>query len=437
MQVELAYRPRTPLHAAIHRGMESHRFGAIVTHRRFGKTVLAVVHSLIACLENPRTQPEPRYGFIAPFLGQAKDAAWSYLTHYASTIPGIEARVSELKLVTPKGGFVRLFGADNPQSLRGGYFDGLILDEYGAMAPNVYSEILRPTLADYQGWAFFLGTPNGRNQFYRLVNGDKDWPGARHDRAWFFAEHRASETGIIPAEELAKSRLTMTKDEYEQEWECSFEASVKGAIYAAELSAARNAQRVAAVPIDPVLPVDTDWDLGVGDSTAIWFSQSLRSGELRIVDYYEASGEGFPHYAQVLARKGYTYGEHWAPHDIQVRELGSGRSRWEVAASLGIKFQICPNLTVEDGIHAVRMILPRCYFDGERCKAGLEALQHYRRDYNSRLDEFKPTPVHDWASHGADAFRYLAVRQKTKTERPSVNRYAIAGHAPRDLDWMS
>jgi phage terminase large subunit len=175
------------------------------------------------------------------------------------------------------------------------------------------------------------------------------------------------------------------------------------------------------VPIDPILPVDTDWDLGVGDSTAIWFSQSLRSGELRVIDYYEASGEGLPHYAHVLQQKGYTYGSHWAPFDIEVKELGSGRSRLETARTLGIKFKIAPRVSVEDGIHAARMLFPRCWFDETRCAKGLEALQHYRRDYNSRLNEFKPAAVHDWASHGSDAFRYLALRQKTpQTKRESV-----------------
>ena len=175
------------------------------------------------------------------------------------------------------------------------------------------------------------------------------------------------------------------------------------------------------VPSDPTLPVDTDWDLGVGDATAIWFSQSLRGGEIRLIGYYEASGEGLPHYAQVLRDRGYTYGTHWAPHDIRVRELGSGRSRLETAASLGIRFQIAPNVPLEDGIHAVRMLLPRCWFDAINAKAGLEALQHYRRDFNARLHEFKPTPVHDWAEHGASAFRYLAVRHRTpEAPKPPV-----------------
>jgi phage terminase large subunit len=406
--IELSYQPR-PLQAEIHRGMDTHRFGAVVCHRRFGKSVLAINHLQIGALECKRERP--RFGFIAPTYSQAKSIVWDYLVHYSSNIPGIQSRVSELAVTYPNGGQVRLFGADNPDSLRGLYFDGVVFDEYGLQPPRIFTEVIRPALSDRQGWALFLGTPAGKNQFYDVIQQ------AKADETWFFAEYRASQTGYIAPEELAAARKDMTADEYAQEYECSFEASVKGAIYAAEVSAARDSGRVSGVPYDPILPVDTDWDLGVGDNTAIWFSQSLRGGEVRLIDYYEASGEGLPHYVGVLKAKGYTYGTHWAPHDIQVKEFASGRSRLEAAASLGIRFQVAPNVPLEDGIHAARMLLPRCYFDATRCQAGIEALTHYRRDWNSRLNEFKPVPVHDWASHGADAFRYLAVRQKVATDK--------------------
>jgi hypothetical protein len=409
------------MHAAIHRGMEDHRFGAVVCHRRFGKTVLSIAHLLVKALENPRRDPEPRYAFIAPFLGQAKSIAWEYLTRYVENIPRTEVRISELKVTLPNGGFVRLYGADNPKTFRGGYFDGVVLDEYGEMAPNVYSEILRPTLSDYGGWALFLGTPAGRNQFYEACER------AKTDDTWFYACHRASETKIIPPDELKTARADMTDDEYRQEFECSFEAAVKGAIYAQQLSAARDDGRITRVPYEPLLPVDTDWDLGVGDATAIWFTQSTKSGEVRLIDYYEASGEGLPHYANVIKSKPYSYGTHWAPHDIQVREFTSGRSRIESAASLGINFKIQPKHAIEDGIHSARLLFPKCWFDEVKCRAGLEALQHYRRDYNRRLNEFKDAPIHDWSSHAADAFRGLAVRQKTPTTKRPLQVLPVAG----------
>ncbi len=413
--IVIPYRPR-PLQLAIHEALERKRFGAAVCHRRFGKTVLAVNHLQKAATSC--TKPRPRFAYIAPTYSQGKSISWDYMKHYAAPIPGHRVHESELRIDYPDtgngGAQVRIFGADNPDSLRGLYFDGVVLDEYGLMRPTLFSEVIRPALSDRQGWAFFIGTPNGKNQFYDIVEK------AKSDPTWFAAIYRASETKILNPEELAAARQVMTADEYAQEYECSFEASVKGAVFARELQAIRESGRITRVPYDPALPVDTDWDLGVGDSTAIWFSQSLYTGEVRLIDYYESSGVGLPHYLGVLNEKrdtrGYVYGEHWAPHDIEVKELGSGLSRRETAFNLGLNFQVTPKRALDDGIHAARMILPRCYFD-EKTQAGIEALQSYRWDYNTRIHEFKPMPVHDWASHAADAFRGLAVRHTTPQQK--------------------
>lgn len=205
---------------------------------------------------------------------------------------------------------------------------------------------------------------------------------------------------------------------YKNVWlgECKY--LVEGAVYKAEMERVRNDGRIRAVAYDPVVCVDTYWDLGVADSTSIWFVQQV-GNEVRVIDYYEASNEGLPHYAQVLNTKGYVYGKHWAPHDIMVRELGSGRSRYETAKSLGIEFERVPNIKLEDGIHAVRMLLPRCYFDTEKSARGVECLCNYRREIHDKTGEVKKTPVHDWASHGADAFRYLAVAlEEVKEQKP-------------------
>lgn len=183
---------------------------------------------------------------------------------------------------------------------------------------------------------------------------------------------------------------------------------VPGAIYRSEMMAALAEGRISSVPIEPSLLVHTYWDLGMGDSTAIWFVQYY-GRERRYIDYFEASGEGLPFYRVVLDQKGYNYGTHFAPHDIQVRELGSGKSRLEVAGNLGIKFEVTPNIGLEDGIHEARMVLANCWFDATRCADGVDALRNYRRDYSQKLGEFKTSPVHDWASHCADAFRYSAV----------------------------
>lgn len=408
IRVQIPYKPR-PLQREVGRLIRTHRFGVLVCHRRFGKTVLGVnVNQQTATMCQ---KERPRCAYIGPTYRQAKATAWDYMQFYGRPIPGVAFNQSELRVDYPNGGQSRIFGADNPDNLRGIYLDKAVLDEYGMHPAKTFSEVIGPTLVDRGGGALFLGTPNGKNQFYDIAQHAKAREAAG-DPDWFFREYKASQTGLLDPEYLTSARSVMTEDEYAQEFECSFEAAVKGAIFSKELEQARAAGRVTNVPYDPILPVDTDWDLGVGDSTAIWFSQSLRGGEVRVIDFYEASGEGLPHYAQVLRDKGYLYGQHWAPHDIQVKELGSGRSRLETAASLGIKFQIAPNIGIEDGIHAARMLFPRCWFDAVKTKPGMEALQHYRRDYNTRINEFKAEPVHDWASHAADAFRYLAVRHQ-------------------------
>jgi hypothetical protein len=304
---------------------------------------------------------------------------------------------------------MQLFGADNPDALRGLFFDGVIFDEFGLQPANVFSEVVRPALTDRKGWALFLGTPNGKNQFYEAVQT------AEQDDAWALLRFPVSATGLIEEDELQAAKQVMTDDEYQCEFECSFEAAVKGAIYADQVTTAREDGRICPVPYDPALPVDTDWDLGIGDATSIIFTQSLRSGEVRVIDFVEATGEGLQYYANVLATRPYTYGSHWAPHDIAVRELGTGKSRLEVAAGFGLKFRVTPRVTggsseVEDGIHAARLFWSRCWFDSTKTQSLVESLQHYRRDYNSRLGEFRSTPVHDWSSHAADAFRGLAVR---------------------------
>lgn len=414
MNVIIPYKPRE-LQRALHKQADAHRFGTIVCHRRFGKTVFAVNH-----LHKRATscrKPRPRTAHLFPTYRQGKAVGWDYAKFYAAPIPGVSVNESELRIDFPNLGQYRIFGADNPDSLRGLYFDDVVFDEFGMQPPGIFSEVVRPALSDREGGALFLGTPNGKNQFYDAKQT------ALNDQSglWFFAEYKASETGIIPAAELKAARQDMTADEYEQEYECSFEASVKGAVYAREIQQAREDGRVTRVPYDPMLMVDTWWDLGVGDATAIWFVQTLHTGETRCIDYYESSGVGLQHYAGVLAGRGYSYGSHIAPHDIAVKELGTGRSRLDTAHGLGIHFRVAERSSLEDGINAARMLLPKCWFDGQKCQKGLEALQHYRWDYNTRIEEYKPVPVHDWASHGADAFRTGAMKHFTPKHKPNMD----------------
>lgn len=400
IEVETGYRPR-PLQAQLHRSTK--RFNVLVAHRRFGKTVFCINEIIDRALRC--NLPRPRYAYVAPFYRQAKQIAWDYAKQYTRPIPGMTANESELRIDLPGERRITLYGADNPDALRGLYLDGVVLDEYADMDPNVWPSVIRPALADRMGWAVFIGTPKGRNAFCEL------YEKAKADPEWYAAMFKASETGIVPEAELAAARKDMTEDQYAQEFECSFDAAVVGAYYGKLIQTAEQENRITRVPWEPAVPVHTAWDLGIGDSTAIWFCQQVGK-EVRLIDYYESSGVGLDHYAKHLKEKPYVYGDHLLPHDAEVKELGSGKSRVEVLASLGIRTRIVPKLSVDDGIQAVRTLLPRCWFDAEKCARGIEALRQYRREYDDKLRAFKARPLHDWTSHAADAFRYLAVGLK-------------------------
>jgi len=419
------YQPRAQF-VGFHRRRE--RWAVIVAHRRAGKTV-ACINDLIAgaaMCERPR----PRFAYIAPFLNQAKDVAWDYLDEFTRFIPGRKTLKSELWVQLPGGARIRIYGADNPNRLRGTYFDGVILDEFGDMDPQVWTQVIRPALADREGWACFIGTPRGKNEFHRL------WTESAGDRDWQRIELKASQTKLLPQKELAGARKYMSDDEYAQEFECSFEAAVRGAYYAKELLAIEEAGQITRVPHEPALPVHTAWDLGYADSTVIWFFQRCGK-ETRVIDVIKGEGRNLPWYVQQLderpalhGHKGnWVWGQHWLPHDVQVPEIGTGKTRFETLGGLGLRVDCCPNLPVADGIQAVRNLLPNCWFDAERCKEGIEALRMYRREWNDKTKEFKGHPLHDWTSHYADAFRYFAVGFR---EMPAGHHRPIK----RDTSWV-
>ena len=394
------------------------RFSVLVCHRRFGKTVLSVNRLIRAARETGLA--DWRGAYIAPLYKQAKTVVWDELKRYCGLGADdcdVKFNETELRADFASGARIRLFGAENPDSLRGMYLDGVVFDEVAQMPYRVWSEVIRPALSDRLGWALFIGTPQGKNALWDL------WENGRADPDWFTAMYRASETGIIDPVELEAAAREMSPEEYEQEFECSFTAAIRGAYFGGLMGDAEREGRITRVPRDPTLPVHTAWDLGMSDSTAIWFVQARPGGQYAVVDYYEASGQGLDHYARVLDERGYKYGTHLAPHDIRVRELGTGKSRLEIARALGIRFAIAPNIPVQDGINAVRALLPVCWFDRERCAPGLEALRHYRRTFNERMGDFSSHPLHDWTSHAVDAFRYFAVgfRAPAGTARPATS----------------
>ena len=372
---------------------------------------MAINHLLRAAVLCPKKAP--RYAYLAPTYRQAKAVAWDYLKQFAGGIPGIKFHETELRCDLPNGGRISLLGAENPDSLRGIYLDGCFMDEVADMPEKVFPEVIRPALSDREGFCYFVGTPKGQNAFFEM------YEQATNNDDWYTAVHKASETAILNATELRSAKEAMTSDQYAQEYECSWVANVPGAIFGKELEAAMEEGRISRVPHDPTVKVDTFWDLGVGDSTAIWFVQSVGRA-VHFIDCYENRGEGLPHYVSVLSKKNYLYGDHFAPHDIEVRELGSGKSRREIAWDLGLNFRVVPKLPLEDGLHAAQMLIPRSWFDAEKCKQGLVALRQYHRGYNERARSFRTTPVHDWSSHFADALRYTAVgiKETVKNSRP-------------------
>ena len=403
-EIEINYKPRKEVEAYHDR---KERFAVLVAHRRFGKTVAAINDLIRACFTVQKDNV--RVAYIAPYLSQAKAVAWDYALEYTRDIPDIKVNHSELRIDFSNGSRFRLYGADNYNAMRGLYYDAVVCDEHSDFPASAWTTVIRPSLADRKGSATFISTPKGRNEFWEL------YEYAKTNEDWWSGMFKASETDILDPEELEEAKRTMGEDRYEQEFECSFEAAIVGAYYAMEMKTAMQEGRITSVPYDPSIGVVTAWDLGIGDSTSIWFAQYVGQ-EIRVIDYYENSGVGLDHYAKELSNKNYHYMDHILPHDVQVKELGTGKSRLETLHNLGIQdVTIAPKLGIEDGIQAARSMLNRCWFDEEKCNRGIEALRQYRREFDEKNKTWRGRPLHDWTSHGADAWRYLAVGKQTET----------------------
>ncbi len=465
--IEIPYAPRRwakLLHASFK------RWAVLVLHRRAGKTTAVLNHHQRAAMDDaweydrlrallpdastPQLQVLMQnriYWHVMPSLKQSKIVGWDMLKRFALPIPGVKFNNSELEVTYPDHGYgaakVRLLGADDPDSLRGPGLSGLSLDEYSQIPANAFGEVLSKALADHLGYCIFSGTIKGKDQLYKMfenVRDEHDWYAVWQDIDKSLAtEAGPTITALTRAMEDDRRLVlqgVMTQDEFDQEWFLSADASIQGAWYAKEMLAAKTDGRICRVPYEQGLPVDTDWDLGIVDSMAIWFSQSLRSGEVRLIDYYENSGEGFQHYIKMLKEKPYIYGKHYGPHDLAIREYGlEGKSRKDIAAGLGLRFEPPVPMTksVIEDIDVCRAFLSRCWFDETKCAAGLEALRHYRKAYNQRLQEFTGTPVHDWASHGADAFRTLGVRWVMPRKSPEIKPPPRPNIRPSGQAWMS
>lgn len=433
-EINLPYVPR-PFQSVLHAKLA--RFNVLICHRRFGKTVFAIMEMIDRALRNELTNPQ--YAYIAPTYGQAKKVAWEYLKYYCSFLPNAKANEADLRVditrdradgTKDKIRFM-LLGAENPDSLRGIYLDGVILDEYAQCAPALWGEIIRPALSDRKGWAIFIGTPKGQNHFFEMLQTAQKLMG--DGKNWFAAIFKASETGVLDDEELEDAKATMSPEEYEQEYECSFSAALKGAYYGTYLRDMEDQNRIFSWKIDTSYPVRTAWDLGISDTMAIWLYQIV-GREIHVIDYIEDSGKGLEHYVKQLQLRPYLldgFG-HALPHDGAARELGTGKTRQEALQNLGINCHIQERHTFADGVHATRNLMkkPTLFIHEENCRRGIDALKNYSRKYDRVKGEFMDTPKHDWASHGADAFRYLAL----DLEDPQSSMDMRVSHVPRSAD---
>ena len=427
IQVPIDWKPR-PYQLPLWKYMEGGGKRAVaVWHRRAGKDLSSINWCAVSALTRPGL-----YWHLFPTYNQGRKIAWDgmtrdgrkFLEHFPKEM-WEAVNNTEMRLTLKNGSIYQVVGTDNVDRLVGANPVGVVFSEYSLQDPRAW-DYIRPILAENGGWALFIYTARGRNHGYDLLNV------AKKNENWFQQVLSVEDTRAIPLSAIDEERASgMPEEMIQQEFYCSFDAPLVGSYYGNAMARLLADRHLTKVPYEPLLDVHTAWDLGVGDSTSIIFYQ-LSGAEIRIIDYYEMQGEGLAHYAKVLREKEYVYGEHLAPHDIQVRDFSTGKSRLEAARELGIRFRVVPNLRVDDGIEAVRNTLPKCYFDEDKCSHLIESLRQYRKDYDEKRQVFRDRPLHDWTSHPADAMRYLAlgVRQRNdkrmaKLPRTAEGEYSI------------
>jgi len=420
MDIEIPYKfkPRDyqiPFLEAMDSGIKR---AVLVFHRRAGKDKTCFNLMIKKALEKVGN-----YYYFFPTYSQAKKALWDAIDKDGlKVLDHIPRQVlkkkneSDMRLEFVNGSSIQLIGTENIDSIVGTNPAGCIYSEYSLQNPMAWA-LIRPILKENGGWAVFNFTPRGKNHAFKLFNM------AKSNKNWFAQLLTVRDTGILTEADIEEERKEgMDEELIQQEYYCDFNIGIQGAYYLKQIQKAEEEKRIGFVPYNEDNEVHTVWDLGIGDAMSIWFYQ-VAGREIHLIDFYEAQGEGFAYYARILQEKGYLYGNHFAPHDIMQRELGTGKSRQEVARNLGINFQVVPKLSVEDGIDAVRRIFNRCWFDEEKCEAGLNALKNYKKEYDEKRKMFKSRPYHDWASHAADAFRYFAVGFRDIVIRSSKKEY--------------
>jgi len=388
--------------------------------RRAGKDITAWNLSIRQCLAKVCI-----VYYIFPTYSQAKKVIWNSITNdglqFTDFIPeeAIASKNSqEMKITFTNGSILQLIGSDNIDSIVGTNPYGCVFSEYAIQDPRAYN-FIRPILATNGGWCLFISTPRGKNHFYDL------YTMAKQNSTWFAYKLTLDDTKHIPLEEIEKDRADgqLSEDLIQQEYYTSFTMGVEGAYYAKYIDKMRLTSRISTVPYEFGYKVHTAWDLGVSDSTCILFYQIIGQ-TVRIIDCYENSKEGLEHYAKVVLNKEYVYGKHIAPFDINVKEFGSGMTRIEKAKQLGIKFTVADMVSIEDGIESVRSALSKIWIDERSCIPFIKAVENYRQEWDSKNMVYKRRPLHNWASHWADALRYLCISLHKTSD----------GLSPDDLD---
>lgn len=413
----------------------------IMWHRRAGKEKTLLNYMIKKSMERVGT-----YFYLFPTYKQAKKAIWNgmdrtgfkFLDHFPAEY--VERRnETDLLLHLRSGSIFQLIGTDNIDSIMSTNPIGCVFAEYSLQNPAAW-EYIRPILRENGGWAAFDFTPRGKNHAHKIYEIARKQVDAGNPK-WFVEKLTPNETGVVTPEMIQEDREEgMSEEMIEQEYFLSFEGIREGAYYGKEMQRAEREERICKVPHEPNALVDTWWDLGIRDAMVIWFTQTV-GREVHVIDYYSETGEGLPHYRRMLDEKakefGYSYGTHNGPHDIKVRELGSGKSRYETAEALGIKFEMVPNIPVQDGIDQVRSFLGKCWFDREKTEAGRLALMSYHKSWDEARKVFSSHPEHDWSSDPADAFRYLAVGHKIKgPKRQEIQRPVMISTSAGGAGWM-
>jgi hypothetical protein len=394
-----------------------------IAHRRWGKDDLALHLACRMAHVNVAT-----YWHMLPEYEQARKAIWNAVNPHTGLRRIDEAFPLELRSSTDEqsmfirfkiGSTWQVIGSDNYKSLVGTPPAGIVFSEWAKAHPGAWA-YLAPILVENGGWALFITTPEGRNHAYSMFEM------ARTDAAWLAELQTVEDSGAMSTEQVEQQRKeyhsiygdSIGDALIEQEYFCSFSAAILGAYWGLEMSKVERDGRITKVDVTPDLPIYTAWDIGVDDPMAIWVYQVM-PGRINVIDYYENAGYGFDHYCDWLDARGYR-GTDWVPHDAKVRDPSApgARSRIETLFALKRNPKLVPNQDLMDGINAGRKTLPLTWFDGERCKQGIEALRSYRADWDDKARVFRRTPKHDWASHAADAWRYLSVAWQTPHVKP-------------------